>query len=273
MAATGNEVSPKLFLPEEDNNKNEYTFEDRTSNRKLQFSAKDTDELASPNSPNTKRWFLKEFGVRKGTAQLEDGTKPQAFKTAPLQGRRRRSSSLPDLSAMLDAASQVRYGSFITVSPGTARLASKEVTENLKKKTEGRKIGEEMKRNKEMKQGKAKGKELEAGAKPQIINTGLLVPKSRRRSRSVPDLSWMLNKERHGSSTAYSPAQARMTRKQAILSEKDAPWALQPQLDVNAPYSPGNVILPCSAISLTTTQPDGALATRSRLTVLYKQCP
>lgn len=244
---TGTEKSLQLVSPEDGTNKNTVTLEDQTNNDKLQF-VKDKDELGSPKSPNTKKWFLKEFGVRKGTAKLEGGTKPQPLKTAPFQGSRRRSSSLPDLTAMLDAASLMRYGSFITASPGPARLASKEVIENLKKKQEGRKEREGTKRNKEMKQGKAKGnmrKELEGGAKPHTISTGL-VPKSRRRSRSVPDLSWMLNKESlkgHGSSTAYSPTPVRMTRKQAILSDKDAPWALQSQQVVPAPHPPGNDIL------------------------------
>ena len=252
--ATGAEKSLQLVLPEDDTNKNAVTLEDQTSNQKLQF-AKDKDELGNPKSLHTKKWFLKEFGVRKGTAKLEGGTKPQPLKIAPFQGSRRRSSSLPDLTAMLDAASLERYGSFITCYPGPARLASKEVIENLKKKPEGRKEREGMKRNKEVKQGKAKGnmgKELEGGAKPHTTSTGL-VPKSRRRSRSVPDLSWMLNTENlkgYGSSTAYSPTPARMTRKQAILSDKDAPWALQPQQVVPASHPPGNDILPCCTMPL-----------------------
>ena len=116
----------KLVLPQEDVI-NEETPENQTSNSNVQ-SLKDMDKLSHikpPLSPLTKKWFRKQFGIRKDiAAQLEGGGKPQTLSTASFQKGRRRSSSLPDLAAMLDAASLKRHGSFITRSPGPTRVAT-----------------------------------------------------------------------------------------------------------------------------------------------------
>ena len=121
MSATKNKPPP-LVLQQEDVKKNEGS-ETQTSNSNIQ-SLKDMDKLSNlkpPISPLTKKWFRKQFGIRKG---IEDGSQPQTINTASFQKSRRRSSSLPDLAAMLDAASLKRHASLRTRSPGPLRMAT-----------------------------------------------------------------------------------------------------------------------------------------------------
>lgn len=114
---------PQLLLRREDINKSESETQTR-SNADVQ-SIKDMDKLGNlkpPISPLTKKWFRKQFGIRKGMAQLDNVSEPQTISTASLQKSRRRSSSLPDLAAMLDAASLKRHASLRTRSPGPLRM-------------------------------------------------------------------------------------------------------------------------------------------------------
>lgn len=114
---------PQLQLRQEDTNKSE--SETQTSSNVEVQSIKDMDKLGNlkpPMSPLTKKWFRKQFGIRRGMAQLDGGSEPQTISTAPLQKSRRRSSSLPDLAAMLDAASLKRHSSLRTRSPGPLRM-------------------------------------------------------------------------------------------------------------------------------------------------------
>ena len=114
---------PQLLLRQGDTNKNESETQAR-SNADVQ-SIKDMDKLGNlkpPVSPLTKKWFRKQFGIRKGMAQLDSGSEPQTISTPSLQKSRRRSSSLPDLAAMLDAASLKRHASLRTRSPGPLRM-------------------------------------------------------------------------------------------------------------------------------------------------------
>lgn len=114
---------PQLQLRQEDTDKSESETQ-TSSNVELQ-SIKDMDKLGNlkpPMSPLTKKWFRKQFGIRRGMAQLDGGSEPQTISTAPLQKSRRRSSSLPDLAAMLDAASLKRHSSLRTRSPGPLRM-------------------------------------------------------------------------------------------------------------------------------------------------------
>lgn len=114
---------PQLLLRQEDINKSESETQTR-SNADVQ-SIKDMDKLGNlkpPISPLTKKWFRKQFGIRKGIAQLDNVSEPQTISTASLQKSRRRSSSLPDLAAMLDAASLKRHASLRTRSPGPLKM-------------------------------------------------------------------------------------------------------------------------------------------------------
>lgn len=114
---------PQLLLRQEDINKSESEKQTR-SNADVQ-SIKDMDKLGNlkpPISPLTKKWFRKQFGIRKGMAQLDNVSEPQTISTASLQKSRRRSSSLPDLAAMLDAASLKRHASLRTRSPGPLKM-------------------------------------------------------------------------------------------------------------------------------------------------------
>lgn len=114
---------PQLLLRREDINKSESETQTR-SNADVQ-SIKDMDKLGNlkpPISPLTKKWFRKQFGIRKGMAQLDNVSEPQTISTASLQKSRRRSSSLPDLAAMLDAASLKRHASLRTRSPGPLKM-------------------------------------------------------------------------------------------------------------------------------------------------------
>lgn len=114
---------PQLLLRQEDINKSESETQTR-SNADVQ-SIKDMVKLGNlkpPISPLTKKWFRKQFGIRKGMAQLDNVSEPQTISTASLQKSRRRSSSLPDLAAMLDAASLKRHASLRTRSPGPLRM-------------------------------------------------------------------------------------------------------------------------------------------------------
>lgn len=114
---------PQLLLRREDINKSESETQTR-SNADVQ-SIKDMDKLGNlkpPISPLTKKWFRKQFGIRKGMAQLDNVSEPLTISTASLQKSRRRSSSLPDLAAMLDAASLKRHASLRTRSPGPLKM-------------------------------------------------------------------------------------------------------------------------------------------------------
>lgn len=116
---------PNLSLkPEREGKRNENTgLADCNANIQ---SLKEMDKLGSlkvPISPLSKRWFRKQFGIRKDGSQLQDGSKPQTpINTTTFQKSRRRSSSLPDLAAMLDAASLKRHASLKTRSPGPTRV-------------------------------------------------------------------------------------------------------------------------------------------------------
>ena len=122
---------PKLNLPPEDIDiKSEEMSHNQTKNANVQ-SVKDMDKLGNlkpPLSPLTKKWFRKQFGIRKDIAHLQDGAKPQTVGNASFQKGRRRSSSLPDLAAMLDAASIKdirRHNPLIARSrPGSVRMAA-----------------------------------------------------------------------------------------------------------------------------------------------------
>lgn len=116
---------PQLLLRQDDINKRESETE-KSHNADVNVqSIKDMDKLGNlkpPISPLTKKWFRKQFGIRKGITQLDGGSEPQTISTTPLQKSRRRSSSLPDLAAMLDAASLKRHASLRTRSPGPLRM-------------------------------------------------------------------------------------------------------------------------------------------------------
>lgn len=117
---------PPALVLQQENVKESEGPETQTSNSNIQ-SLKDMDKLSNlkpPVSPLTKKWFRKQFGIRKGMAQLEDGSEPQTITTTSFQKSRRRSSSLPDLAAMLDAASLKRHASLRTRSPGPLRMAT-----------------------------------------------------------------------------------------------------------------------------------------------------
>lgn len=62
------------------------------------------EKMASPRSaapgPLTKKWFRKQFGIRKE----KDDKKPEQDIVHSLRMTTRRSSSLPDLASMLEAA-------------------------------------------------------------------------------------------------------------------------------------------------------------------------
>ena len=116
----------KLVLQQEDINANVETPESQTSNANVQ-TVKDMDKLGSlkpPLSPLTKKWFRKQFGIRREFTQLEGGAKPQTTSNESFRKSRRRSSSLPDLAAMLEAANLKRHNSFNTRSPGPVRMAT-----------------------------------------------------------------------------------------------------------------------------------------------------
>lgn len=195
------------------------TPESNSSNSKVQF-AKETDrKMDSIISPLTKKWFREQFGLRKDKGQLADWEKPQALNTAAIRGRRR-SSSLPDLSAMLDAASRTKHGILASFSLGPARMASIENVAKFKGKGKGLTKNEQRRRRDEAGQEKTRGNETKVG----------LVQKVRRQSRSVPDLSGMLDSEtrtRHFPPNSGSPTPDVMLRKKAILSQQDAPWIIQ----------------------------------------------
>ena len=116
---------PQLPLRQEDGiNKSEERETQTSINADVQ-SIKDMDKLGNlkpPVSPLTKKWFRKQFGIRKGMGPLDSGSEPQTISTASFQKSRRRSSSLPDLAAMLDAASLKRHASLRTRSPGPLRM-------------------------------------------------------------------------------------------------------------------------------------------------------
>ena len=117
---------PPTVVLQQENLKESEGSETQTSNSNIQ-SLKDMDKLSNlkpPVSPLTKKWFRKQFGIRKGVAQLQDGSEPQTISTTSFQKSRRRSSSLPDLAAMLDAASLKRHASLRTRSPGPMRMAA-----------------------------------------------------------------------------------------------------------------------------------------------------
>lgn len=117
---------PPTLVLQQENLKESEGSETQTSNSNIQ-SLKDMDKLSNlkpPVSPLTKKWFRKQFGIRKGVAQLQDGSEPQTISTTSFQKSRRRSSSLPDLAAMLDAASLKRHASLRTRSPGPMRMAA-----------------------------------------------------------------------------------------------------------------------------------------------------
>lgn len=117
---------PNLSLKPEKDGKKDESSGSPDCNANIQ-SLKEMDKLGNlkvPVSPLSKRWFRKQFGIRKDGARLQDdGAKLQApINNATFQKSRRRSSSLPDLAAMLDAASLKRHASLRTQSPGPTRM-------------------------------------------------------------------------------------------------------------------------------------------------------
>jgi len=116
---------PQLSFHQEDINKNMEACEEQTSGTNEQSDKLGNLKPSLDLNPLNKKWFRKQFGVRKDKIQLEGGAKPQVMSMAPFQKSRRRSSSLPDLSAMLDAANFKRHGSFINGSPGPTRMGRK----------------------------------------------------------------------------------------------------------------------------------------------------
>lgn len=110
---------PQLDLQKEEFNNNVETSENKTSHTNVK-PLKDMDKLANlkpPLSPLTKKWFRKQFGIRKDVVQLEGGEQPQTIANAAFQKSRRRSSSLPDLAAMLEAANQRKDNSLNLLTP------------------------------------------------------------------------------------------------------------------------------------------------------------
>ena len=190
--------------------------EGKSSNSKVQFAKETERNMNSIMSPLTKKWFREQFGLRKDERPLADCDKPQAFDTAAIRCRRR-SSSLPDLSAMLDAASRKKHGTLPSSSLGPARMASIENIAKLKGKGKDLTKNEQKRRcSDELGQEKTRGNETKVG----------LIQRVRRRSRSVPDLSGVLDSEtrsRHFPSNSCSPTPAGMLRKKAVLS----PWITQ----------------------------------------------
>ena len=62
-------------------------------------------------SPLTKKWFRKQFGIRRSVSHLDDSG--ISLTSDNIEKCRRRSSSLPDLAAMLEAAANLkRHHSF-----------------------------------------------------------------------------------------------------------------------------------------------------------------
>lgn len=117
---------PKLDLQSEDLKRDEMA--EKPTNNSNVPSVKDMDKLGNlkpPLSPLTKKWFRKQFGIRKDIKQLEVGGNVKNLGTTSFQNSHRRSSSLPDLASMLDAASLKKHGSFISrTRPGSVRLGA-----------------------------------------------------------------------------------------------------------------------------------------------------
>lgn len=112
---------PKLDLQSEDLKRDEMA-EKQTNNSNV-LSVKDMDK--PPLSPLTKKWFRKQFGIRKDIKQLEVGGNVKSLGTSSFQNSHRRSSSLPDLASMLDAASLEKHGSIISrTRPRSVRLGA-----------------------------------------------------------------------------------------------------------------------------------------------------
>lgn len=112
---------PKLDLQSEDLKRDEMA-EKQTNNSNV-LSVKDMDK--PPLSPLTKKWFRKQFGIRKDIKQLEVGGNVKSLGTSSFQNSHRRSSSLPDLASMLDAASLKKHGSIISrTRPRSVRLGA-----------------------------------------------------------------------------------------------------------------------------------------------------
>lgn len=112
---------PKLDLQSEDL-KRDKMAEKQTNNSNV-LSVKDMDK--PPLSPLTKKWFRKQFGIRKDIKQLEVGGNVKSLGTPSFQNSHRRSSSLPDLASMLDAAGLKKHGSIISrTRPRSVRLGT-----------------------------------------------------------------------------------------------------------------------------------------------------
>lgn len=189
--------------------------ESKSSNSKVQFAKETERNMNSIMSPLTKKWFREQFGLGKDKQPLADCEKPQALDTAAIR-LRRRSSSLPDLSAMLDAASRKKHGTLPSFPRGPARVASIENITKLKGKGKDLTENEQKRCSDEVGQEKTLENETKVG----------LIQKVRRRSRSVPDLSDLLDSEtrsKHFPSNSCSPRPAGMLRKKAVLS----PWIIQ----------------------------------------------
>lgn len=188
--------------------------ESKSSNSKVQIAKETERNMNSIMSPLTKKWFREQFGLGKDKQPLADCEKPQALDTAAI--RCRRSSSLPDLSAMLDAASRKKHGPLPSSPHGPARMASIENITKSKGKGKDLTKNEQKRCSDEVGQEKTRGNETKVG----------LIQKVRRRSRSVPDLSDVLDSEtrsRHFPSNSCSPRPAGMLRKKAVPS----PWIIQ----------------------------------------------
>lgn len=119
---TTKQEEPDNILREEVINKAEefeIMAESPTSHENMRC-AKDLDKLGELKTPpRPKKWFQKQFGFRKKAMQMDFVVSPQRTNTTSL----RRSSSLPDLASMLDAASLEKHGVSVTWTPGPLKTA------------------------------------------------------------------------------------------------------------------------------------------------------
>lgn len=119
---TTEQEEPVNNLREEDINKAEefqIMAENPTNHENMRY-AQDLDKLGELKTPpRPKKWFQKQFGFRKKAMQMDFVVSPQRTNTTSL----RRSSSLPDLASMLDAASLEKHGVCVTWTPGPLKTA------------------------------------------------------------------------------------------------------------------------------------------------------
>lgn len=116
MTANQNEPAHQLVLQIDSKNIEIETSFNQVRDRSLK-SRKDSDSDGSSIkpfltiNPLTKKWFRKQFGIRRNVSQLDDSG--ISLTSDNIEKCRRRSSSLPDLAAMLEAAANLqRHHSF-----------------------------------------------------------------------------------------------------------------------------------------------------------------